>query len=102
MVVLAIVMRPFSPNTIDPGIITFSSSAAAATTTFIVDPGSYVSVKARLRQRSGVNAVTAFGSNRGLTAIARIAPVCGSITMIVPAFARALLTASSNSFSAIY
>ena len=32
-----------SPNSMEPGIITRSSSAAAATTTFIVEPGSYVS-----------------------------------------------------------
>src|SRR6476660_4496722 len=46
MVVFAIVIRPFSPNSIEPGIITPSSSAAAATTTFMVEPGSYVSVRA--------------------------------------------------------
>ena len=68
------------------GATTLSSSAAAIVTILNVEPGSYVSVTARLRLQVGATtAPKRFASKPGAFAIARIAPVRGSSTIAVAA-----------------
>src|SRR5438067_489507 len=77
-----------------------SDSAAATVTTLNVDPGSYVSVTARLRWRSSGAIGKRFASYPGWTAIARIAPVRGSRTIAVALFAPHLCTVWRRTSSA--
>ena len=56
-----------------------ASSAAAIVNVFIVEPGSYVSVTARLRASASAAPTGSLGLNVGTDAIARTSPVRGSI-----------------------
>ena len=56
---------PFSQNTRSSGSTTPSSSAAAASTALSVEPGSKLSVTARLRRICGLALPCLFGSNQG-------------------------------------
>ena len=62
------------------GVTTLSWSAAGTVTSLKVEPGSYVSVTARLRRRSARVVGKRLALKRGAVAIARTSPVCGSIT----------------------
>ena len=77
-----------------------SCRPAATVTSLNVDPGSYVSVTALLRRLSARVVGKRFALNRGAVAIARIAPVCGSITMAVADFADQRRTVSARISSA--
>ncbi|MEM5774868.1 MAG: hypothetical protein AAGU05_07680, partial [Anaerolineaceae bacterium] len=69
------------------------------------EPGSYVSLRARLNGVLSGNTFLksqySFGFMRGVTAIARSSPLVGSITMAVPDWAPLFETASSRMRSTI-
>ena len=69
------------------GVTTWSVSAAAYVTTLNVEPGSYVSVTARLRWRLLGTFGKSFASKPGALAIASTPPVRGSRTIAVPSAA---------------
>ena len=69
------------------GATSFSARAAATVTSLKVEPGSYVSVIARLRTRAARAVPNLFASKEGAFAMARIAPVRGSRTTAVAPFA---------------
>jgi hypothetical protein len=77
-----------------------SWSPAATVTSLKVDPGSYVSVTARLRRRSARVVGNRFALNRGAVAMARISPVSGSITTAVADLADQRRTVSARISSA--
>ena len=77
-----------------------SESAAAIVTSLKVEPGSYMSVIARLRRRSAETLPKRFASKPGATAIARTAPVRGSRTIADAAFACQRCTVSASTASA--
>ncbi len=60
---------------------------AATVTSLNVEPGSYVSVTARLRRRSAFVSGKRLALKPGATAIASTAPVYGSMTIAVADFA---------------
>src|SRR3989338_11363043 len=75
------------------GFTTPASSAAAMMIVFMVEPGSYVSATSGLANRSEENPCQAVGENDGVDAMAKTAPVPGSITTTDPAFAPYLSSA---------
>jgi hypothetical protein len=79
------------------GRITPASSAAATVNGLSVDPGSNVSVIARLRARRESKVERLFGLKAGRFAIARTSPVLTSSTTMPPAFARCCATAAFSS-----
>ena len=88
ILVLAMVMAPFSPKIWSSGRTTPSSRAAAARITLKVEPGSKGSVMARLRSTSREGTLAnVLGLNVGRMATARRSPVCGSITRAMAALA---------------
>ena len=103
IVVLAIVMLPFSAQMRSSGRTTPSSSAAAARMTLKVEPGSKGSVTTRLRQcsREGTSR-KALGLNVGRTAMASTSPLRGSSTTAIAALACVRRQAASISRSARY
>ena len=80
---------PFSQNTVSDSPMTFSSMAAAAAMTLMVEPGSMVSWAAMF--------FIGFG---GQEAKAKISPVPGSCTATMPWFRECLATASERNSSA--
>ena len=77
-----------------------SESAAEIVTSLKVEPGSYMSVIARLRRRSAETLPKRFASKPGATAIASTAPVRGSRTIADAAFACQRCTVSASTASA--
>jgi hypothetical protein len=75
--------------------------AAAVVTILKVDPGSTMSVIARLRRASIVLCSMLLRSKLGRLARARISPVCGRMRMQVAILGRNCLTAASSSLSTI-
>ena len=82
------------------GVTTLSWSAAVTVTSLNVEPGSYVSVTARLRRRSARVVGKRLALKRGAVAIARTEPVYGSITTAVAALAPHRRTVSCSTSSA--
>src|SRR5437879_2942190 len=102
MVAPLMVSVPGAVSMIVAGVTLPESSAAAIVKGFIDDPGSKVSVSARLRILSFAARVRLFGLYAGQLARATISPVLASSMTMAPAFALLASMAAFNSRNARY